>query len=347
MALNTNKLRLALAILFVAMPATRTGAASVAWVNGDYLNPRHLRFVLDKPSQLIESPFTEAFPLRSRNRYFEAAQVLNSKSLQSAFGFLYKAFGNGVVTVPFEAAFSTRQLFQMAFGRFCSCGLQGFFEPCGFFSDPINGSPTKGFAGRIGCQVDYSEINPKITNRRESSAIRQFDNQTEKELTFAIDEVGLLENAALFKFGILTKDDRNFSPAINCENRGDREIAKRQQAVIVDDCRKLLEFVPSLAIGSVGFADLANGSDRKLRRQADTLSNLVIGQMVQINLSELLIFKGNFRDVVTSVVEMLHRLEKRLFLISSRQQFHVNSKFHRMDKLYHLYNLSASINDHQ
>lgn len=89
-ATYTNKLRLALAILFRAMSARRTGARSVARVNENNRDTGKFRLVANKLPQLKERPAGNLGALRPSepllNSLTNAAQVFKSETALSVCG---------------------------------------------------------------------------------------------------------------------------------------------------------------------------------------------------------------------------------------------------------------------
>lgn len=341
-------MRLRFPIGLINIAASITGARGVARVNRDHRHTSKLRLVLKESSQFVKCPLSKLVTLRfsNRNPRAYAGEVFNRHGSVRVFSGANNTLGNNVVGIAFESALSAGHFFQVSFGRLRSFALEVLFELLCSLTNSIHLLTAMDIGIGIRSKIADAKVNAKIASWLKLGSVWQVNHKAEKESALAVNQVCLSENAALLKVGILAKDNRNLAPAINRENRSEREVSKREQSVVVDNRRVFLELVEGLFSCSVRFADLANCTNSELSRQAEPLSNIAVGQAVQGDLPKLLILKGDFRDVVTGIVELLHRPEKRLFLTRSRKQFNFHREFHRMDTFYHLFNVSA-IADHR
>ena len=113
-------------ITFINTTANRTGARSIARVNQFYNNPRQLRFVFDKSTQLSERPRVVLSPLAMPNRdsVTDTAQIFQSDTPASVFSLCNNALCNGVIDIGSKASFFTRTLYEKSFGCLRALGLK-------------------------------------------------------------------------------------------------------------------------------------------------------------------------------------------------------------------------------
>src|SRR5262249_25268306 len=104
-------------------------------------------------------------------------------------------------------------------------------------SDSFSLLPAKVLSGRCRSKVDDSEIDPKIAYGVDRCAVRQFYTKAQVELPFAIDQISLFNDTPLFKFGVLTKNNGDHSPAVNSGNRSVREATEGKQSIVIDHSR--------------------------------------------------------------------------------------------------------------
>lgn len=332
--LNTTKLSLSFAILLIAVTALGTGAGRITRINRDDRNTGHLRFVFNEPSQLIECPLAEPFTISLTNRCLEPAQVLDSNIVQGAFGLCDNSLCDNMIRAALESPLSAGEFLEVPLGGFSAFALESALEFSCLDSNGIDIRAAKRFPSGIGSQVHNTGIHSEVAGRWHQDSIRQVNHKTEKEFALAIDQIGLVQNAPLFKSSVFSERDGNFAPAINCKNRSKRERPERQQSVIVDDGGMLSEDVHVLPLRLVGFVDLADGSDRKLSRQSELVAHVSVQQTVECDLSEYAALKCRFGDVITRGIELFHCPEKRLLFVFGREQLNFNRELHCMDALY-------------
>ena len=115
----TYKLRLALAILLLAMSAHAARSAGVSWINQDDRHTGQDRLVNDKAAKLIEIPTVVPCPLSLSypGPRSNTAQVFEGNRSLRALGFLNKGLADAVVHVGTEPTLFAGEAFQVSLGR--------------------------------------------------------------------------------------------------------------------------------------------------------------------------------------------------------------------------------------
>lgn len=112
---QTDKLCLSFPVLFVSVPADRTPLRGVRGINKEYRHPCKFCLVLEKRCQFIECPFSKRFVYRLSNRFprSDSLEIFKGNRPIRVFCGLNKIFGNAVVGVALEPAFTATDLLEM------------------------------------------------------------------------------------------------------------------------------------------------------------------------------------------------------------------------------------------
>jgi len=278
-----------------------------------------LRFVEDKISEFAKRPFAKSLSLLFINRCPKALEVFECNSSFGVFSFKNNLLGNGVVYMPFESSFSARQLFEASFGRFRAFRLQDFFEVMHSNSNFVNCYTREGFSIRIRSsgKVDDTHINAKIAFGFDWYSIEKLYAEAKAKLTFLVYQISLTSYSALFefKFNIRAEDNGNFESSINRKNADGIQTSKGKNALVIDYRRMFLEKVKAFLFSLVAFGYFADSPNSHLSRKTIGVSDMSVAKMVESNLTESLLVKGNLRNIVAGIVEKLHSFYQRSLLL--------------------------------
>ena len=144
----TQKPRLALAILLLAMPASVARPRGVSWVNQGDRHTGQDRLVGQECAKLEETPTVVPCPLSLSNRYpvANAAQIFESDSASGVFGFLDKDLADNVVHVGPKTFLFSSDSAEVPLGRWGAYRLKrsaalGVPLALGFDQRPVEGFP--------------------------------------------------------------------------------------------------------------------------------------------------------------------------------------------------------------
>ena len=115
-----------LAIGFLGMSALAALLAGVAWVNPDQRDASELRLIVEKHSQLSETPSVQrrSFALPSLYPPANVSEFFNGKSAVGAFGERDDSFGNCMVGVTDKPRLLLATFLQQPLGGFGAFSLQ-------------------------------------------------------------------------------------------------------------------------------------------------------------------------------------------------------------------------------
>jgi len=127
----------------------------------------------------------------------------------------------------------------------------------------------------------------------------------------------------------LTGDERDFKSPINGPNANELLIQlPGQNTVIVGDSALRRKGAFDFLVELVGISNLGDTSDCDLSRQAKEVPDIVIGKVVNFELTKGFVFPGHLADVITSGIGLLKGLPKGINLFVIRLQFDLRRKFH-------------------
>jgi hypothetical protein len=327
----TGKFGLALAVGFVAMPASRAGARSITRVNRNNPDTCDDGFVLDKAAKLSESPIRllgalrlpSLSPLANVRKFFYRNRPIR------AFGFLNNPFRNQVVLVGLVAALLAAHLAKSAVSGASAYLLQNSPALAASSALALYALTCVALTVAVGRNLSNAKINAKcILNllRRRLLNIAHCQKKV----------IALVENKVAFTLSrfeqlvlALATDIGNFLTPSHCPD-GDELFfsTPRQDSIVKRESAKRLEPAKGLGIKLVGVRDFGNRSHRHLSRQVETFSNRSIGELMQTELLEHPVFPGNLTDSVTGRVCAFKSLAQQLRLLFRRIKFNLRYQFH-------------------
>ena len=326
-----NKLRLASATAFIDDTARETCARSIAWINGNNLNTGNPALVFDKRPKLIKSPSAVHRSLASLNRcpLADALQILDGNPASGVFGLCYDTLADGVVHVGTETGLLARETLEMALGRLGADGLQGSAELvlplAGGFNNCSTMPPTVGIDGK----VSDSEIHAQPVGRFNGSAVGDFDGNVEEELSVAVDEIGLAPHAFQSGTVVGSDDNRQDQPPVE---RGDTHAVNTffegVESLIKSDCTMRLE---GDALGLIPFVNLAylrDYADGVLCMEAESLTKLVVVEVLEFELVGGAKLESTISEPVTRGIDARQRGEQPQLLLVGHDQLACRNELH-------------------
>ena len=259
----------------------------------------------------------------------DALEVFKCNPSLCAFGSLNNAFADRVVYVFGEAALLTGKLLQPP-----PCGLRP--EALEFGSQPsmaiahvVHHSAVVDDAVRVAGNVGDTKINPKhVINMLRITFLNLARHQqiplaaAEQQIAFAL--AGGKHQSLTF-----ATHERNALPPLQCPDRDGRVgQCERENAVIVGDRGEWAEGALGLLVQFVGIADFGKRTNNHLRRQAERLSHILIGQLLKRKFAERARVPRHIADAVTRSVGRLKRAPQRISLLGIRQQLQVCDQLH-------------------
>jgi hypothetical protein len=327
----TDKLGLAPAVRFLTVTASRAGARGVARVYRDNSHACHRRFVFNKAPELSESPVRLFCALALSNRgprayafqFFKGDRSVRVLSLQN------NLFRDAVIFVGLIAPLPAAHPAQFT--------VSGASTDLLYRRSALTISPALvlyaltrvALAVAVGGDLRYAEVNPDsgldLVGRRFQYLA---DGQQEKvapvvnQIAFALSRFKQLPLT-------LTADVRNLLAALNRPDGHELFFcAPGQNPVVEREGGKRLELAKGFRVELVGVGHFRNRSHDNLSRQTELPADPGIGEFVQAELLECLIFPGDLTDSVTGGIGTLKRLTQRPGLLFCGVEFHLRDQLH-------------------
>ena len=334
----TNKLRLALAVLFRTVTARATPLAGVARVNNYEKDTRESGFVSQKLPQLSETPTTHSCPLRASkpSALTDVRQIFNRQSACAVLRLTNKLFTDTVVRVSSKVSLTAsetllqttdgaRTLAAFRLGR--RLVLQGLTKGGVFLSRALNFCAGEGLPVRVGSNVHDAEIYAQDVGRRLYLRLIHVAHRVQVKLALAVNQIYF----ALAKWQefslIFAAHKRDSAPAFRSPERDgirfetDNPLVIRDRAVFA---KRALSFL----IKFVGVGDLSDAAHDHLRRKVEGFSRRMIRQFVEMILLEGLRFPSPLTNEVARLIRHNERAAKRERLFFSRRQLEINDQLH-------------------
>ena len=344
-ALPALKLALGLAIGFLAMSALSTGPTGVSGINSYDGDPGKLALVLDERAELEKRPTPLSGPLSPAKPFpslSDALQVFQGDPAIRAFGLGNEPFADDVVGVSPELRFSlTHSLLRppngfWAFPGFlptCRCLVQ---SPTAFgIADTHCVDLVVGMNLSIGVGGDLAnaQIDPDEVRGRDGRSVGRFNGDEQKPLPVLTKHqvrlaLGPAESFAL----VLAHDERDDDTSFQGRNAYsvrplERDIpahAERHGGVLFES--RLLRLVPF-----VGFDHLGDDADGGFGWKTESLSDLVVDDLVQGEFVGQSSLEGDVGDPGCCFVESLYRLNQASNLPDIGQKLELERQFHLVD----------------
>lgn len=327
----TDKLGLGLAVRFLAMPAPLARSGGVSWIDFDQQHPGKARLIPQKLSELMERPTVQVTPLTALNLYAapDTRQLLDSYPEPVAFGSLNYRLADNMVRIAGKVPLTPRKFFELALSRAATALLQAGAQAKVLTAHPLNRFAAVGRAETVRRKFDYPHIYPEVAVHVFGRRFRYFARRQEVELAARINEVAFallkLEPSELTRPGA----ELHLLASLKRPNRDAKATEfPLEDAAVIGDCPvgPKRPFGSSVQLIRVGYLTLY--PNRHLSRQIKPLSDLVIDEFVEAELSPSLRIPSDLRDVVTRLVRSFKRLEQHRTLFRRRQELHLGNQLH-------------------
>lgn len=319
-------------IPFVNTTTNRTEARCVAGINLKQGHAHELGFVGDKLLELVKRPVRLSCSLLAPNRdsLADAGQTFDGYRSTCVFRLLHDAFTDRMICVGLEVGLLARKFAELALGCLSILALKvtaamGVDTPIAF-----HGITGVSLPVRIGCKLDDTQINTEDTIWLNQGWLLDVARgiqipfaTTQEQVRLAL--LGSQQNALMF-----TTLEVNMIPACRCPNGDERFIrVPAQDTIIIGDGRKGAKGALSFTIQFVGVSHASDTAHHDLRRKLrESLAGVVVGQCMEVVLTEYAGFPGALRQIVAGLVGKLHRMPESIGLFWGRLKFHLRSQFH-------------------
>jgi hypothetical protein len=327
----TFKLRLALAVGFLAVPARRRGARRVASVNQTKRHAVTNGAILHKFPELVEAPTVVLSPtltlklrtLRLSQPYpvTNATQIFELQFSAGAFSRLDEVLCNLVVGITPKTRFFTRNFLQPTLSRTSAALLQARTVALKLLALVLNLCPRKRFAVGGGGNLSDTKVYAERTRRFLGRFVSKLALQVDVPLALLpSDKLPALNGERGAQEVPLIPADFEWDrePTIN-GGQGDSFVLDldREDALVIVNGRGL-ETPCSLALA---LPDSSYSPHRKVGTKPKLSPDVLIRQLLEVVLVKTLRFPGNSQDVVTRRCKSINRPAQTLGLTRLGYQF--------------------------
>jgi hypothetical protein len=333
---NAGEQTLRFTVSFFNMSTARTFLAGIFRVNFKQLHAKQFCFIGKKLFELVERPVEMLCPLAFANRSGlpYAFQVFNGNGIPKCLRLLDNVFADYVIGVALKAFLFTRQFLQMSFSGFCSLRLQSGAKFLVALALLLYLFTAETFASGVGSKIGNTQINSEnFVGFRRSQVFDVAGNKQEKLATMQ-NEVGFTFTVLQHIPLSLTTNKRQIhssfeSPKIdlllwNFES---------ENPVVECNCAVLTENSLFLLADFVGIGDFRNSADCNLSREFERFPDVIVGSVMQGNLSELLLPPSNSGKAVASSIHGLKSLPQNYCLFAVGQESYLSNEFHKTNIL--------------
>jgi len=326
----TLKLSLVLAIGLLAMAALRTGPAGIARVDQHDRHSHELSLVLQERTQLVERPagMPVSLGLLDRDPIPDALEVLKGDRGAGCLSFGDDLLADAVVLVATKIGLSLADLGKSASGALGADAVESGPSPGVVPSHALHLLPGERLAAGVGGQIDDPQVHAEHVGRLDRSVLGNVDRAEQVELALSINEIGLPLDAALPVLLVSTADEWDQ------QSTGERPHAYRgqaleaQDALVVADGRSRLEDRTLRLVPLEAFDRLGDRPHRELTGESELLADLMIGQLVDRDLTIDPGLESDLGCERRGLVEPLHRGQKIGLLIRCGQQSQLERELH-------------------
>lgn len=315
----------------------RTSPAGITRVNEDHPHPYSFGLVSDVLAQLVERPVTMlASLLATYNRFLaDARQIFQGDGSTSVYCFFNKLFADLVVGVLLEACLLSRQFLEFTFGGFGLLLLQILSAMLELPAIVLDRLTAKILSVAVGGQIDDAQVYSQHTFK--ADWLRSFHLTRGKQVELAFD-------VAQVTFPALALQQFKLSPAGG--ERDPHPTVYRpdghflpfevvgQDATIEGNSSLRLERSPDFPVDLIGIRNLRDAPDDDLGAQMEHIPRVSIRQLVQLELTERIVFPRLTANVVAGSIRHFESFAKRVRLIGRRKKFQLGDQLHRTSVLH-------------
>ena len=322
---------------FINTPTLRTSPAGITRVNEEHPHSYSFGLVSDVLAQLIERPVTMlASLLATYNRSLaDARQIFQGDGSASVYCFFNKMFADLVVGVLLEACLLSRQFLEFTFGGSGLLLLQILSAMLELPAIVLDRLTAKILPVAVGGQIDDAQVYSQHAFKIDW--LRSF-------LLTRGEQVELAFDVAQVTFPALALQQFKLSPA---GREGDPHPTVYrpeadflpfqmvgQDATIKGNRSLWLERAPDFPVDLIGIRNLREAPDDDLGAQREHLPRVSIRQLVQLELTERIVFPRLRANVIAGSIRHFECFAKRVRLIGRRQEFQLGDQLHRTSVLH-------------
>lgn len=312
----------------------RASSARVARVDCEHRNACHLCFVCDKMAKLGEGPpvQTVTLALSGPNPLTNAGQFLDRNGKAVAFSRSNYLLRDAVRRVLAKPGLLPGELFEAPFGCLRASGLKSATTLGEFLTDAFDLGSSVGVALAIECDIDDAEIDAENAFYVDLAGVGHVAD--DRQEPFALNDhqidFALAEGKQLALPFAADEWDH-----LSTIERPDAHSVWHQpeDAVVIGLGRVLPELdqpglSPISLVRRVGVGDLGYAANGHLGSDPELSPSLAVGDLVQVELSDLANIKAHLGQVVACLVAALKRASEQVSLILRRLELNVGDKLH-------------------
>ena len=284
---RADEIGLRLPIRLVDATALRARSARVARVHCDETHARERGLVRQERTQLEERPRVQRAPLGLPDRYpiADAVEVFDGNAASGALGLTDEMLADAVVGMAVEVLLLSSKLSEVSIRGFRAPVLERLAELGGAVSGGVDGCSRVALSVGVDRDVSDTKIDAEPSLWIDRATLGYFDGNEEKQLALAIDQIGLASNALESPAMVRTDCTGDDDSAVNRKQADAVEpVLEGVDTLVVGDSAMRLEYGQLGLVALVDLADLRDGSNGVLRREAEALSKLPIVEMLQVDL---------------------------------------------------------------
>ena len=308
----------------------RTGAGGISGVNQLHDYPCESSFILDKLPQLTERPRVLLSPLCFPNRdaVSDVGKVFKGDTSTAVFSLCNNILTNYVVYMSSKPLFFLGPLFEKSLCLFRAIGLK-FRAKLGMaFSESVNLIPRVNFPIRVGNYVHNTQVYTQKAIRLIWCWLRGINHDCQIEGAITKNKVGLSHLPIKSSFLICPNPDRDYLATFESKYGNFIQPLPREDSLVINHRRVGFEIMHYFSISLVALRNSCNRSYCHLGGKPVMLPKVAIDHVMKVILPKGKSLKSLTRCVVTSFVETLHSLKKRLVLLWARGKFNHQSLLH-------------------
>jgi hypothetical protein len=322
------------------MMTDRAFLGGIGRINVDHTNTGNRSLVVYELSELIETPRTMFMSLclgSDRCPLSDATEIFKGYQRRGVFGFHDKFLRDAMIDISLKPSLMARKFLKMFFGTISATTLKIGFECIKFGSCLIDLLTRKHFSHRIHGYVLDSKINTENFFGYRRLVFRNFNYNAKIELFVHENQIGLPSDPVHFGSMVVTDFDRNLDPTMNGQERNRIKSFPRKDSLVVDNRPIRIKDRLDRLISFICFTCFRNGSNRHLRGYVKLLSDISINNGLQLDFIGCMHIKSNFGHIITSCIELMHRLVESFSLLRFNYNFDFESLHHDSIGIYDLW----------
>ena len=333
--METKELGLTLTIGFIAVTALGTRSTRISRVNKVDGYASLLCLVSDKAFQLVKSPIAHLpshFPIKTVGPLSDIFKVFQSECLAGKKCRLHKLFTDNVIDVLAKARGFQSYLLQGASCPLRAALLQATTVGADASAQSLDCCARIGMALAIRRKLYYAEVNSKYAVGFDKQRVWNADRCHQVEVAIDKSKVSFALTESKKPTLIRPAHKGQFNPSVN---RPDRNLpfvdVPFENTVIKGNCACRLKCALSALVQLIGVGYLTNAPDNYLRGKPGGSPLCRILTFVERELTKYLIVPNPRAQAVTHSVCGNHSALQGIRLVRSNDQFHLCSKFQRID----------------